>query len=77
MKVFDVSIDFTAKELAVWATTRSIVEEVTEALASTLALKLIPKVPAALVDADTLDRLAPTTELFGDELATLKKKEVA
>lgn len=76
VKVFDVSVDFTAKELAVWATTRSIVEEVTEALASTLELKLIPKVPASLVDADTLDRLAPTTELFGDELAT-PKKEVA
>jgi recombination associated protein RdgC len=76
VRVFDVSIDFSAKELAVWATTRSVVEEVTEALASTLELKLIPKVPAALVDADTLDRLAPTTELFGDELAT-PKKEVA
>jgi len=75
VKVFDVSLDLAAKELAVWATSRSVVDEVTEALASSLEVKLIPKVPASLIDADTLDRLAPTTELFGDELATPKQRK--
>jgi recombination associated protein RdgC len=69
VKVFDMSLDLAAKELQVWATTRSVVEEVTEALESSLELRLVPCVPASRVDADTLDRLAPTTELFGDELS--------
>lgn len=77
VKVFDVSLDLAGKELQVWSTTRSIVEEVTEALESGLEVRLVPKVPASLVDADTLDRLAPTTELFGDELAPPRPKEVA
>ncbi|MBL8922283.1 MAG: recombination-associated protein RdgC [Myxococcaceae bacterium] len=70
VKVFDVSLDLAAKELQIWATTRSVVEEVTEALESGLEVRLVPCVPASQVDAETLDRLAPTTELFGDELAT-------
>lgn len=69
VKVFDVSLDFTAKELQVWATSRTVVDEIIEALTASLDARFIPLVPAAFTDADTLDRLAPTTELFGDELA--------
>lgn len=69
VKVFDVTLDLTAKELQIWAVARTIVDEITEALEATLEVKLVPCVPASFVDADTLDRLAPTTELFGDELA--------
>jgi DNA recombination-dependent growth factor C len=75
VKVFDVSVDLAARELQVWATARSVVDEVTEALESSLEVRLVPCVPASRVDADTLDRLAPTTELFGDELS--KPAEVA
>ncbi|MCU0699499.1 MAG: recombination-associated protein RdgC [Myxococcaceae bacterium] len=77
VKVFDVSVDLAAKELQVWATARSVVDEVTEALESTLEVRLVPCVPASLLDADVLDRLAPTTELFGDELAKSAPAEVA
>lgn len=69
VKVFDVTLDLTAKELQIWAVARSIVDEITEALEASLEVKLVPCVPASFVDADTLDQLAPTTELFGDELA--------
>lgn len=69
VKVFDVTIDLAAKELQIWAVARSVVDEITEALESSLELGLVPCVPASFTDADTLDRLAPTTELFGDELA--------
>lgn len=69
VKVFDVSLDLAGKELHVWATSRTIIDEVLEALQAELEVRCVPRVPASWVDADTLDRLAPTTELFGDELA--------
>jgi recombination associated protein RdgC len=77
VKVFDVSVDLGARELQVWATARSVVDEVTEALESSLEVRLVPCVPASQLDADALDRLAPTTELFGDELSRPSLGEVA
>ncbi len=76
VKVFDVSLDLTAKALQVWATSRSVVDEVQEALEAGLEVRLVPLVPASFLDADALDRLVTTTELFGDELAA-PKAEVA
>lgn len=74
VKVFDVSLDLAGKELQIWATSRGVVEEITEALEAELEVRLIPRVPASFVDADTLDQLAPTTELFGDELSSPRKE---
>jgi recombination associated protein RdgC len=69
VKVFDISFALTSKEIAVWATSRTVVDEVCEALESSLDVRLVPCVPASNVDAETLDRLAPTSELFGDGLS--------
>ena len=66
--------DLAGKELQIWATSRGVVEEITEALEAELEVRLIPRVPASFVDADTLDQLAPTTELFGDELSSPRKE---
>lgn len=74
VNVFDVSLDLGGKELQIWATSRGVVEEITEALEAELEVRLIPRVPASFVDADTLDQLAPTTELFGDELSSPRKE---
>ncbi len=65
-KTFDLSLDLTAKELFVWATSRTVVEEVQAVLESKLNVKLIARVPAAFMPASTLDALTPTPALFGE-----------
>lgn len=66
VKVFDVQLNLDAKELLVWASSRNIVDEVLEALATGLDVKLVPRVPASFVRADVLDALEPTKELLGE-----------
>lgn len=67
VKTFDVQLDLSAKELLVWASSRVIVDEVLEALATGLDVKLVPRVPASFVRADALDALEPTKELLGED----------
>ncbi|MEW5742505.1 MAG: recombination-associated protein RdgC [Myxococcota bacterium] len=65
-KVHEISVDLTAKELFVWATSRPVVEEVQAVLEDALDVKLLPRVPAAFMDEAKLDQLAPTAALFGE-----------
>jgi recombination associated protein RdgC len=65
-KTFDISLDLASKELFVWATSRTVVEEVQAVLESKLNVKLIARVPAAFMPAATLDALTPTPALFGE-----------
>jgi recombination associated protein RdgC len=64
-KTFEVSFDLPARELFLWATSRTVVEEVQAVLESQLTVKLIPHVPAAFITAAQLDALTPTEALFG------------
>ena len=63
-KTFEISIDLTSRDVFVWATSRTVVEEAQASLESTLEVKLIPRVPAAFVAAGVIDSLIPTPELF-------------
>ena len=63
-KVFELSFDLTSRDVFVWATSRTVVEEAQAVLESTLEVKLIPRVPAAFLAAGALDALTPTKELF-------------
>jgi DNA recombination-dependent growth factor C len=65
-KTFDVSIDLKAKELFVWATSRTVVEEVHAALEARLEVKLIAMVPGAAMTPSQLDALLPTPALFAE-----------
>ena len=65
-KVFELSVDLTSRDVFVWATSRSVVEEAQAVLESTLEVKLIPRVPAAFLAAGVLDGLTPTAQLFGE-----------
>lgn len=63
-KTYEVSLDLPARELFLWATSRSVIEEVQAALESRLSVKLIARVPAAFMTATQLDALVPTPALF-------------
>jgi recombination associated protein RdgC len=63
-RTFDLSLDLKTKELFVWATSRTVIEEIHAALEERLEEKLVPLVPAAQLDPDALDALAPTPALF-------------
>lgn len=80
-KTFDVSLALESGDVQLWASSRTVVDEVQEALESGLKVRLIPRVPAAFVRADALDRLEPTPELFGEvaapEPAPARTAEVA
>lgn len=65
-KVFEVSVDLTSRDVFVWATSRTVVEEAQAVFESTLEVKLIPRVPAAFLAPGVLDSLTPTVELFGE-----------
>ncbi|GMU61598.1 MAG: hypothetical protein AMXMBFR34_33610 [Myxococcaceae bacterium] len=65
-KVHEVSVELTSRELFVWATSRSVVEEVQAVLEDALDVTLLPRVPAAFVDEAKLDALSPTPALFGE-----------
>lgn len=65
-KVFELSVDLTSRDVFVWATSRTVVEEAQAVLESTLEVKLIPRVPAAFLAPGVLDSLTPTVELFGE-----------
>ena len=65
-KVFELSVDLTSRDVFIWATSRTVVEEAQAVLESTLEVKLIPRVPAAFLAAGVLDSLTPTQELFGE-----------
>jgi recombination associated protein RdgC len=67
VKVFDVSLQLKTYELFIWATSKGVIEEVQEALESTLEVRLVPRVPAAFVSQKVLDALIPTPELFPQE----------
>lgn len=63
-KTFEISIDLAAKELLLWATSRTVIEEVQAVLESKLSVKLVPHVPASFVAASQLDALTPTEAFF-------------
>ncbi len=63
-KVFEVSVDLTSRDVFVWATSRTVVEEAQGSLESVLEVKLIPRVPAAFLSPGVIDSLLPTKELF-------------
>jgi DNA recombination-dependent growth factor C len=63
-KVFELSVDLTSRDVFVWATSRTVVEEAQAVLESTLEVKLIPRVPAAFLAPGLFDSLTPTKELF-------------
>jgi recombination associated protein RdgC len=63
-RTFDVSLDLTSRELLVWATSASVVEEIHAALEERLGLPLPRSVPSASIPAARLDALAPTPALF-------------
>lgn len=65
-KVFELSVDLTSRDVFVWATSRTVVEEAQAVLESNLEVKLIPRVPAAFLAPGALDSLTPTKELFGE-----------
>lgn len=64
-KVFDVSLLLPQRELLVWANSAKVVDEVQAELEDGLKVRLVQRVPAALVSAAVLDTLSPTPELFG------------
>lgn len=66
-RTFEVSVDLSSRDVFVWATSRTVVEEAQAALESALEVKLVPRVPAALLPAGALDALAPTKALFMEE----------
>ncbi len=63
-KVFEVSVDTVSKDVFVWATSRNVVDEVQTSLESQLEVKLVPRVPAAMISPSLIDELKPTPELF-------------
>jgi recombination associated protein RdgC len=63
-KVFELSVDLTSRDIFVWATSRTVVEEAQAVLESTLEVKLIPRVPVAFLPPSAIDSLVPTKELF-------------
>lgn len=65
-KLFEVSVDLTSKDVFVWATSRTIVDEVQGSLEANLEVKLVPRVPAAFLAPSQVDALTPTKELFGE-----------
>ena len=65
-KVFELSVDLTSRDVFIWATSRTVVEESQAVLESTLEVKLIPRVPAAFLAPGLIDSLTPTKELFGE-----------
>lgn len=65
-KVFEISVDLTSRDVFVWATGRTVVEEAQAGLESALEVKLVPRVPAAFLAPAALDALTPTKELFGE-----------
>lgn len=65
-KTFDVDLDSRTKELFVWATSRTVIEEIHAALEARLELRLIGLVPGALIPPGQLDALVPTAALFAE-----------
>ncbi len=63
-RVFEVSLDLKARDLFVWATSRTVVDEVQAAVESHLELRLFARVPAAFMPPEAIDALTPTPELF-------------
>jgi recombination associated protein RdgC len=54
------------QQLQVWAGSRKSVEEIVAALESALSLKLVPRVPGAMLKNDIDEKLlGPTAELLG------------
>jgi recombination associated protein RdgC len=64
-KVFDVSLELSTRQVLVWASSVSVVEEVQAVLEAGLETRLIQRTPQALVSPAVLESLGPTPELFG------------
>jgi hypothetical protein len=64
--VFELSVDLTSRDVFVWATSRTVVDEAQASLESALEVKLIPRVPAAFLSPGALDSMSPSKELFGE-----------
>ncbi len=67
-KVFDISLDLKTADLHIWGTTRSVVDEIVEALEANLKNRLIGRVPAAFAKPDVIDALSPSPELHMEGL---------
>jgi DNA recombination-dependent growth factor C len=65
-KTFDISLDLSTREVLIWATSRTTVEEIQGALEVALEVRLNPRVPAAFVAPEVLDALKPTALFFGE-----------
>lgn len=67
VKVLDVSWNLTTHQVQVWATSRKLVDEIQAQLEDRLHVRLVPRTPAAFVQAAAVDveTLTPTAELFG------------
>lgn len=65
-KVFEVSLNLETRDVFVWATSRTVIDEVQALLESALEVKLLPRVPAVFLPAGAIDTLQPTVELFGE-----------
>jgi len=65
-KTFEVSFDTVSRDVFVWATSRTMIDEIQGALEANLEVKLIPRVPPAMMSATLIDTLLPTPELFGE-----------
>lgn len=63
-RTFEVSLDLKSRDLFVWATSRTVIDEVQAVLESALETRLVPRVPAAFIAPSLIDTLAPTPELF-------------
>ncbi|MBK7861069.1 MAG: recombination-associated protein RdgC [Archangiaceae bacterium] len=64
-KTFDVSIDLRSKHVLVWASSVKLVDEVYAALEEGLEAQLVARTPQAFLGVTALEKLAPTTQLFG------------
>ena len=67
-KVFDISLNLKTQDVHIWGTTRSVVDEVTEAMESTLKQRLLARVPAAFAKPAVVDNLSPSPELHVEGL---------
>ncbi len=65
-KVFELSVNLSSRDVFVWATSRTVVEEAQASLESALEAKLLPRVPATFLTPSALDALTPTEALFGE-----------
>ncbi len=63
-KTYEISLDLGSRDVFVWATARTLIDEVHAALEGALDTQLRARVPVTFVPPSFLDSLSPTAELF-------------